>query len=343
MRWRLTAVLVTALACVVGCVAPAQATYPGANGKIAFGIGGQILSINPDGSNETALTDTGCGVDTPSWSPDGTKIAYRTCSDIHIMNADGSGDHFLAHPAIGILVVSPSWSPDASKIVFEEIFFISGFGSTFNIRVINADGTGNTALTSTGHSGGPDWSPDGTKIAFTRFGVPDGGIYTMNPDGSGATKVPNTTIHDFGSGWSPDGQQLTFSRQSQVDGHRDIYKINADGTGLTQLTEGVHSFGSTWSPDGQKIAFISFKRPPTGPDQYTLTLMNPDGSGQTPVTMKSFLSAPSWQPIPGPQRGDYKNAAQFCKAERDFLGDSQFRAKYGGGANAHGKCVSQNH
>jgi hypothetical protein len=43
------------------------------------------------------------------------------------------------------------------------------------------------------------------------------------------------------------------------------------------------------------------------------------------------------------QPGDYKNAAQFCKAERDFLGDAAFTHKYGGGANAHGKCVSQNH
>jgi hypothetical protein len=50
-----------------------------------------------------------------------------------------------------------------------------------------------------------------------------------------------------------------------------------------------------------------------------------------------------WQPIPGPRRSDYKNAAQFCKAERDFFGDAAFTSKYGGGANAHGKCVSQNH
>jgi hypothetical protein len=33
-------------------------------------------------------------------------------------------------------------------------------------------------------------------------------------------------------------------------------------------------------------------------------------------------------------------AAQFCKAKRDFLGESAFTQKYGGGANSHGKCVS---
>ena len=46
-----------------------------------------------------------------------------------------------------------------------------------------------------------------------------------------------------------------------------------------------------------------------------------------------------------PVREDYRNAAKFCKADRAFLGDAAFRAKYGtnrNGANAHGKCVSAN-
>ena len=54
---------------------------------------------------------------------------------------------------------------------------------------------------------------------------------------------------------------------------------------------------------------------------------------------------PDWQPIPGPRRSDFKNAAQFCKAEGDFLGESAFAQKYGAngnGSNAFGKCVSAN-
>ena len=73
--------------------------------------------------------------------------------------------------------------------------------------------------------------------------------------------------------------------------------------------------------------------------------MNSDGTAQAPITEAVIVGsgAPDWQPSPGPQRSDYKNAAQFCKAERDFLGDAAFTQKYGGGANAFGKCVSQNH
>ena len=67
-----------------------------------------------------------------------------------------------------------------------------------------------------------------------------------------------------------------------------------------------------------------------------LATINPDGTGGAFV---SNGGEPDWQPV-GPQRSDYKNVAQFCKALREFLGDATFRNRYGGGANAHGKCVS---
>lgn len=71
--------------------------------------------------------------------------------------------------------------------------------------------------------------------------------------------------------------------------------------------------------------------------------MNADGTGQTQVTDSSSHAFPTdWQPIPGLKRSDFKNANRFCKAEQDFWGD-QFASRYGGGANAFGKCVSQNH
>jgi hypothetical protein len=66
--------------------------------------------------------------------------------------------------------------------------------------------------------------------------------------------------------------------------------------------------------------------------------MKVDGSDRTFVTDGGD---PDWQPIPGPKRSDYKNAAQFCKAEQAFWGD-QFASRYGGRADSYGKCVSQN-
>jgi hypothetical protein len=71
---------------------------------------------------------------------------------------------------------------------------------------------------------------------------------------------------------------------------------------------------------------------------------NPDGTNRTDITFGPFKDTqPDWQPIPGPQGSDFKNAAEFCKAEREFMEEIAFGQKYGAngnGANAFGKCVS---
>jgi len=50
--------------------------------------------------------------------------------------------------------------------------------------------------------------------------------------------------------------------------------------------------------------------------------------------------SPDWQPLVGPRREDFKSASHFCKAEHEFLAEGEFKRRYGGGANAHAKCVS---
>jgi Tol biopolymer transport system component len=101
---------------------PARATFPGANGKIVYDGAAGIYSINPDGSAPTQLTDTSCcgSVDLdPTWSPDGTKIAFERSpevdfGEIWVMNADGSGQTAIAYS----LSFDPAWSPDGSRLAF---------------------------------------------------------------------------------------------------------------------------------------------------------------------------------------------------------------------------------
>jgi Tol biopolymer transport system component len=351
-----------ALLVAVALPAPAHAAFPGKNGKIAFNINFQINTINPDGTGQTRLTNGPTYATRATWSPDGTKIAFASGpvgpnSDIYTMNADGTTQTQLTtNPGFDI---DPAWSPDGTKISFES----RGENRT-DMYIMNADGTDQTRLTSVPEGASEvAWSPDGTKIAFVDATtvcdpIPELGcfaqIYTINTDGTGLKRL--TTNRPDGAytkniepNWSPDGGKIAFVSDRDDRGvgpylnPGEIYTMNADGSGLTRLTNSptILDFSPAWSPDGQKIAFTSFRD-----GTFQVYTMNTDGSQPTELTNDPFPTDPTrvdWQPLPGPQRGDYKNAAQFCKAERDFMGDAAFTQKYGGGANAHGKCVSQSH
>ena len=137
--------------------------------------------------------------------------------------------------------------------------------------------------------------------------------------------------------WSPDGRQIAYS--ADVGSNRDVYVVNADGSGAARLTnDPAFDAGPAWAPDGTRIAFVSDRDRPHGlTGIYTMAA---DGTNVT--VLAEGHGGPEWQRIPPPVRSDYRNAAHYCKAQREFLGDSAFRQKYGraSGANAHGGCVS---
>ncbi|HSF60930.1 MAG TPA: hypothetical protein VLA69_04495, partial [Gaiellaceae bacterium] len=173
--------------------------------------------------------------------------------DLHVMNADGSGQRNLTrNPARD---GHPDWSPDGRRI---------SFGRGRQAWVMNADGSGQRSLTPAAgwRSSGPDWSPDGRKIAFggrAPTSPPDGGIFVSNADGSERRRL---TQRGESPAWSPDGRKIAF-------GERDggIYVMNADGSERRRLTQ---SGGSpAWSPDGKMIAFDHSVA--TGAELYVMT------------------------------------------------------------------------
>ena len=90
----------------------------------------------------------------------------------------------------------------------------------------------------------PAYSPSGKQIAFTRLGSA-GGIFVMNDDGTQVTRL--TDGPDANPRWSPDGKRLAFI--SVRDGDDEIYSMNLDGTGLTNLTRSptTPEFLSAWA------------------------------------------------------------------------------------------------
>jgi Tol biopolymer transport system component len=140
------------------------------------------------------------------------------------------------------------------------------------------------------------------KIAFTRQ-TPDGVavIAIVNPDGSGnetslTSGVPG--IKGLGgqtnAAWSPDGTRIAYdSVVRSPDTRIQVFVMNADGSGQTQLTSNAnYNEEPSWSPDGTKIAFVS--RP--GGEQPRIYVMNSDGSAQTRIMQTGSGGSPTWSP-----------------------------------------------
>ena len=192
----------------------AQATFPGANGKIAFERGNEtaehdIYAINSDGTGEINLTHNGSNNRQIAWSPDGSQIAFFSDGDgrdnyydIHVARADGSGSPIRVSYTGNAR--QPAWSPDGRSIAFSDEF----------LYTVRPDGSGLRALTGTGRSGYPTWSPDGSKIAFAHtlgFGFVSG-IYVVNPDGSGLRRLTDDLDQTNGIvSWSPDGSTIAYT------------------------------------------------------------------------------------------------------------------------------------
>jgi Tol biopolymer transport system component len=210
-----------------------------------------LHSINADGSGARHLSTRTTEGSPAVFSPDGSKIAFidfysTRNAEINVVNVDGSGRLNLTR-STSVSEDQPAWSPDGRFIVF------SAYRASRHteVYVMNSDGTGVRQLTNSPRVSSflPVFSPDGRKIAFISF-VDDGRspptttaeLYVMNSDGTGAVRLatdvvvnialtgPNTGLPSF----SPDGQKIAFV--SNRDGNHEIYVVNIDGTGLTNLT-----------------------------------------------------------------------------------------------------------
>jgi hypothetical protein len=268
------------VALLVGAVVAggATATTPVQNGRIAYvadvNTGSELFSIKPDGTDPQRLTWTFAGEYAPTWSPDGTQIAYQSDGAIWVTNADGNDQHQLTDGS------EPKWSPDGAQIAFARVDAVAG---AWNVWVINLDGSGLRRVSSA-FATEPAWSPDGTRLAYLGLD----GIDVVNIDGTDPTTIVGPAGLVGSPAWSPDGRRIAFSRHPATGQLSELYVVNSDGSGELQLTHGALDGLPSWSPDGTQLVF---QRVQLSDFSSRLFVVNSDGSGER---LLSAGRSPSW-------------------------------------------------
>jgi WD40 repeat protein len=210
--------------------------------------------MDSDGSNPRRIT-TDSEVDYwPTWSPDGTRIAFGSTQDgdpdIYVINIDGTDRRKLTNNVIPDW--EPAWSPKGDRIAYSALRDGDG-----DIYIINPDGTDPVRLTDNDADDiAPSWSPDGAKIVFCTDRDGFWEIYVLDAEGSNQRRITDNQSNDWVPVWSPDGGKIAFT--SERDGNFEIYIMNADGSNQTRITDYPgRDMEPSWSPDGSKILFNS--------------------------------------------------------------------------------------
>lgn len=258
------------------------ATSFGNNGDIVFVRGADILLRSGTGLVTVLVTGGLAPATDPSFSPDGTKLAYvqstliKTCT---VSSCSGT-------PVPGLVGSQPVWSPDGTKFAYVT--------PANQIQIASSsDGSGIVAVTATGTNADPSWSPDGTQLVFTRNGaIVKSGVGAG--DGESATAIATTGVSSSRQpAWSPDGTTIAFDSSSSGVSH--VYVVSAAGGSATQVTptSTEAETAPSWSPDGTKIVYANAS-------QGIVSVAQAGGGGwQTPERLTTTITdaTPDWQTV----------------------------------------------
>lgn len=206
-----------------------------------------------DGFNPQTVVSSKEPLISPSWSPDGTKLAYVSFEKkkpVIFVQSLVSGQRIVLANFKGNNS-APAWSPDGTKLAI-----VLTYSANSQIYVINADGSGLQQVSfSNGIDTEPEWSPDGSSIYFTsnRGGGPQ--IYRMPASGGEAKRVTFEGSYNVSPHLSTDGKLLTFIKQTPA-GFKVAVQDLATGQVQT-LSDTTQDESPSFAPNGRMILYAT--------------------------------------------------------------------------------------
>ena len=233
----------------------------------------------------------------PSWSPDGQRIAFQMSEwqpvpnetsrpQIYVIRADGGAIGRYTSNMVGVR--DPSWSPNGRWFTFSNLHSEGPLdvGALAKMQSEPETVIEELAYHNPKSVQSPKWSPDGTRIAYIASegypGVPySADLYVIAAGGGEPARLSGGAWRMGGLDWSPDGTQIVYA--SAQSGNIDLWLISPDGgEPISLTTDPASETGPAWSPDGTEIAYYwngqIWTISPAGgePRQYTFsTVLHP--------------------------------------------------------------------
>src|SRR5690606_35427268 len=219
----------------------------------------EIYMVDSDGENVQRITSDGSIALTPTWGPDGQRIAYtsyRSGRPLLYERDMRTGRDRVLSDREGINS-TPAYSPDGRLIAF-------GTSVSGNTEIATYDRQQNCCLQQQTRgrqfdSLNPSFSPDGTQLAFVsnRLGQPH--IYVMELGGDGrlvSEYVYGRRAYNDGPDWSPTSNQIVYHTEVR-SGQYQLVLMDLDRGTRRYLTNEYNNETASWAPDGRHVVFSS--------------------------------------------------------------------------------------